>query len=281
VPVEEAVVAGQPVHLLREDRNPSGSCKDRGAAVAVSALVRLGARRLVTDSSGNGALALASYARVAGLELRALVPEDLSEAKRQAILAAGAELKTRRKPRTELAGEARREAVDSDSVYAGLGEDPYALEGQKTAAFHVQERLSGRSPDIVAVPFGEGALLRGLARGFGELVRQGMASRVPRLVGVRCERGIAELEPGDPKLSAIAEAEARRSGGGIVSVSPLELDLAWRRQWWEGRMLELAAVAPVAWLESTLRRGGRPEGSVVLVVTGSGTRAGQPVAVTP
>jgi len=61
--------------LKREDLNPTGSHKARGLAFQVAAL-RLAApepRAAVISSSGNGAIAAAGYARLAGLRLAACV----------------------------------------------------------------------------------------------------------------------------------------------------------------------------------------------------------------
>jgi hypothetical protein len=71
---------------------------------------------------------------------------------------------------------------------------------------------------------------------------------------------------------------ARSSGGGLATLTPVDLEVALRRQWWEGRMMELAAAAPLAWFFREVRSGNRGLDDAVLVCTGSGTRGGRPVA---
>lgn len=279
VPLERVEVAGQSVGLLREDLNPTGSCKDRGAALLVAALFAMGARRLVVDSPGNGALAVATFAAALDLPVRAVTPEVISEAKSEAILATGAELQQVPGSAHDRQRAALDEAQRSGATYAGLAEDPFFLLGQKTAAYHLYERLGGHLPDLVVVPFGQGTLLRGFHDGCHDLVLHGLVDRIPRLVGIRCTPyRTAELEPGDPALVRAAEAAARASGGGVETVTPVDLEVALRRQWWEGRMVEAAAAAPPAWFTREIRRGDRDPTGAVLVLTGSGTRGGRPVA---
>jgi threonine synthase len=271
-----------PVSLLREDRNPTGSVRDRGAATLVASLARLGAERLLTDSPGNGALAVARYARDAGLGLRALLPHGIDAARRDALLASGAELRLLEASPAERRARARAEGAAGRGLYVGLAEHPFSLEGEKTLAFHLFERLGESAPDLVVLPFGEGGLLRSLARGFRDLEQHGLTDRRPALVGVTCpEAGLSELEAPDPALRALGESEARASGGGLARVAPAELDSAWRRQWWEGRFLELAAAAPLAWIARQERRGRGGSLRVAAIATGAGVRGGRPVTAEP
>ena len=77
-----AVLGLERLAVQREDLNPSGSHKDRGAAFQLSR-ARAGSQRgdwLVISSSGNAALASAAYAAAAGLRLATcLSPETPPE----------------------------------------------------------------------------------------------------------------------------------------------------------------------------------------------------------
>ena len=63
-----------------EARNPTGSFKARGMAMAVSGAVALGVERLVAPSAGNAAGALAAYGAAAGVEVLVAMPEDTPRA---------------------------------------------------------------------------------------------------------------------------------------------------------------------------------------------------------
>src|ERR671932_435714 len=66
---------GCEVWLKFEGANPTGSFKDRGMTVAVSAAVREGAQAVVCASTGNTAASAAAYAARAGLPGAVIVPE--------------------------------------------------------------------------------------------------------------------------------------------------------------------------------------------------------------
>jgi threonine synthase len=59
-----------------EARNPTGSFKARGMALAVSVARALGARALLAPSAGNAAGALAAYGAAARLPVVVAMPED-------------------------------------------------------------------------------------------------------------------------------------------------------------------------------------------------------------
>src|SRR5260370_6596738 len=62
-----------------EGQNPTGSFKARGMAAAVSRVVELGARGLVTPTAGNAGAAMAAYAARAGLPAGIFAPKDAPE----------------------------------------------------------------------------------------------------------------------------------------------------------------------------------------------------------
>ena len=68
-------LTGCEVWLKLEGSNPTGSFKDRGMTVAVSAAVREGAETVVCASTGNTAASAAAYAARAGLRGAVIVPE--------------------------------------------------------------------------------------------------------------------------------------------------------------------------------------------------------------
>ena len=70
-PLVEAPVlselTGCEVHLKLEGANPTGSFKDRGMTVAVSAAIAEGAEAVICASTGNTAASAAAYAARGGL----------------------------------------------------------------------------------------------------------------------------------------------------------------------------------------------------------------------
>src|SRR2546427_2044588 len=84
--------------LRREDLNPTGSHKDRGAARQVTRCAGERRRVAVISSSGNAALSAATYGRTVGLTVVALVSPLTARAKVDEVAAAGARVLATTKP---------------------------------------------------------------------------------------------------------------------------------------------------------------------------------------
>ncbi len=300
VPVEPLALPGLPdgVLALREDLEPTGSWKDRGSTVLVTAMKIAGVAEAVEDSSGNAALSLARYARAAGIRLRTFVPAGATRLKKELIAAAGAEVVEVPGPRRAATGAAR-EAAARGASWASHAAQPLHALGAATAALDLAAVLPREAPGTVIVPAGQGGLLAGLRAGFEALVRDGHLARLPRLVGVQsaacaplaaawsgeapgaapCRPGLAEgVLVEEPARAPEALAAARASGGTIAAVDDLALERALRLLWREGRRVEPTAALPVAWLLAGGARelaAGGADGPLVVVLTGHGVRAGR------
>jgi threonine synthase len=84
--------------VKREDRNPTGSHKDRGAVVQIAACLDRGDRVAVISSSGNAALAAATYGRRGGVTVVALLSTRTEPTTVSALRAAGARVVVTPKP---------------------------------------------------------------------------------------------------------------------------------------------------------------------------------------
>jgi len=129
-----------------EGGNPTGSFKDRGAAVLVAALRALGAEAVADDSSGNAGAALAAYAARAGMRAVLYVPSHASGPKLAQIEAYGARLVRVPGPR-ERATHAVEEACRGNLglVYASHNASPFFPAGLATVAYEVFEDLGGEA----------------------------------------------------------------------------------------------------------------------------------------
>ncbi|MGR4881901.1 pyridoxal-phosphate dependent enzyme [Streptomyces sp. LARHCF249] len=173
------------VHAKLDYLMPTLSFKDRGAVMLAEVARRLAPRRVVADSSGNAGAAVAAYCARAGLSCEVFVPEGTSERKADRIRAHGADVRAVPGGR-EAAAEAARAAADEPQVfYASHVFNPYFLHGTKTYVYEIWEAMSGRLPDALVVPVGNGTLLLGAALAVEELARRGV--RPPALIAVQAE----------------------------------------------------------------------------------------------
>jgi len=182
-PLVEVELYGGKVACKLEYLAPTGSFKDRGTSVLVSALVEMGIKRVVEDSSGNAGASLAAYCARAGIEAQIYVPAHASPRKLAQIQAYGAKVITIAGPR-ERAAQAAQKAAQRD-YYASHYWNPLPLEGIKTEAYEICQTLAWRAPERVIVPLGQGTHLLSLYRGFTDLLQAKLIKRVPRLYGVQ------------------------------------------------------------------------------------------------
>jgi threonine synthase len=212
-PIVTAQLDGRPVHFKLECLNPTGSFKDRGMAVLLTALKALGVREAIEDSSGNAGASFAGYAARAGVAARLFVPTSTSGPKRAQIAAYGAEVVPVDGPRTKAA-EAALAAAEQGAVYASHIYNPLGLAGLATAAYEIWEQL-GHAPESLILPVGHGTLLIGLHRGFTALKAAGLVERLPQLVGVQaraCAPIWAVQTHGREGLAWVTEGETVAEG---------------------------------------------------------------------
>lgn len=226
-PLVQAEVRGRPVYFKCEHLNPSGSFKDRGAAVLVSALVAVGVRAVVEDSSGNAGASLAAYCARAGIRARIFTPSYASGPKVAQMEAYGAEVVRVEGTRSTVSEAVLRE-VHGEVVYASHAYLPHGIAGMATVAFELVEQLD-RAPGAIVLPVGQGSLLLGLERGFEALRAAGRVDRVPMLVGVQalaCAPLYAVHVAGADGLRWVREGETMAEG--IRTLRPLRGDLVLR-----------------------------------------------------
>ena len=268
--------AGCDVWLKFEGANPTGSFKDRGMTVAVSAALREGARAVVCASTGNTAASAAAYAARAGLRGAVIVPEGkIATGKLAQALMHGARVVALR-GNFDQALRIVRELADRHPVALVNSINELRIEGQKTAAFEVCDAL-GEAPDILCIPVGNAGNVTSWWRGFSEY------GAAPRLHGYQAEgaaplvRGAPVEQPetvasairiGNPARWEDAMAAVTTSRGEIRAVSDEEILAAYALLGEsEGLFCEPASAASVAGL---LKYGA--EGRVVCVLTGHGLK---------
>jgi threonine synthase len=177
------------LHLKLECENPTGSHKDRMAAIGIARAIERGAKRVVAASSGNAGIAIANYASAAGISCEIAITKDCSDYFRQRIIATGATL-------VECADSLSRwhhleDAIRDKATYAltnytlpAVGSPSIAIEGYKPIAWEIFEHLGRQAPNFIFVPVARGDLLVGIARGFQTLRNRNLIAELPRLIAV-------------------------------------------------------------------------------------------------
>ncbi|CAN5548195.1 threonine synthase [soil metagenome] len=195
---------GCDVWLKVEGANPTGSFKDRGMTVAVSAAVGEGAEVVVCASTGNTAASAAADAARAGLRGAVIVPEGkIATGKLAQALVHGARVIALR-GNFDQALALVRQLADRHPIALVNSVNDYRIEGQKTAAFEVCDEL-GEAPDVLCIPVGNAGNVTSWWRGFSEYGVN------PRLHGYQAA-GAAPLVHGAPVEQPETVASAIRIG---------------------------------------------------------------------
>ena len=193
-PLVEISLEGRPLHLKLESLNPTGSYKDRLAAVMVGALVGMGVSQAVEDSSGNAGAAFAAYCARAGIKAKVFVPESAAGPKCDQIARFGAEVIAVPGPR-QAAADAVLAKVAKGAMYASHAYLPHGLAGVATIAYELVDQLGG-APEMVIAPVGHGGLLLGIMLGFQALLTAGEIDSLPEFIGAAGSGECSDLDGG-------------------------------------------------------------------------------------
>jgi threonine dehydratase len=210
------------VRLKREDVQPTGAFKMRGAhnKVGLTAESRPEAA-LVTASSGNHGIAVATAAVRHDMRLTVLVGRSISPAKLERLRA----LETRRitielfgNDTDEAEAEARRRDDAGHAIYVPPYNDPEVVAGQATVGVEILEDWP--DVDTIVVPIGGGGLIGGIGL-WVKAVKPGL-----RLLGVQPSASppmYAHFETGSTDAMPIAPTLADGVAGNIERTS-----ITWR-----------------------------------------------------
>jgi threonine synthase len=177
-----------------ECNNPTGSYKDRFAAVAVSHMVAHGKTRCMAASSGNTGAALSAYCAAAGIRLEIAVVENAPADKLVQMKAYDASVFRLKDlgsdPITDyrLLALLKQRANGPTSAWqiSAFRDCPQGMSGLKTIAYELAEQ-SPNEIDRVFVAAGSGGLTVGVARGFEDLSSAGRLTRRPSVECVQPE----------------------------------------------------------------------------------------------
>ncbi|OHU90569.1 MULTISPECIES: threonine synthase [Pseudoalteromonas] len=273
---------------------PTGSFKDRGAAMVVNYLNTQGIRSVSEDSSGNGGSAYAGYAAKGNFDCNIFVPAGTSLAKTVQTRFYGARCFEIEGSREDVAQAAMNSIETHDSYYVGHNWHPLFIEGVKSIAYEIWEQCGYRAPDNFIAPAGNGSLLAGAYTGFQELLKGGAIEKMPRLFGIQTE-GIQpfvqqfndeNIEIGSTdtlaegikiqRSSRIDEIVdfVRQSNGGFISVNESQIEEALRSMGQQGFFIEPTSATAFAGIKILLDSGDIEDGQITVgVITGNGLKA--------
>jgi threonine synthase len=285
------------VWVKNDAANPTHSFKDRVVSVAAARARELGYEVLACASTGNLANSVAAHGAALGMESYVFIPSDLEEQKVLATGVYGTKLVSVKGNYDDVNRLCTELSAEREWAFVNVNLRPYYAEGSKTLAYEIAEQLGFELPDRCVAPIASGSLFTKIGKGFREWRELGLVNgELPRMNGSQAQgcapvasafaaghdvcrpvkpHTIAKsLAIGNPADGPYALDLARRSGGGIDSVSDDEIraGIALLAQT-TGIFTETAGGVTTAVLAKLAARGDiDPEERVVLVITGEGLK---------
>ncbi len=282
-----------------ESRNPTWSFKDRLACIAVSVARKLGARVIVSSSTGNAGASVAAYAAKAGLRCvifttKGAVGPLVTQMRAYGATVVAVENKADRWVLMQHA--VRKFGAFPTSPFFGpvVGSNPYGIEGYKTLAYELVEQMGWEVPDCCVLPVCYGDALIGMWRGFADMEALGWIRRKPRMMaaemygslGTALREGVDALPDMPLTHETVAKSTSatrstyqallviRASRGAAVTVGN-DAIMKWQRELAqrEGIYVEPASAAALAAV-SAFRTDGRIDSGekVAVLLTASGLK---------
>jgi threonine synthase len=279
---------GFELFIKYEGLNPTGSFKDRGMTAAVSEALGRNATTVICASTGNTAASAAAYAARAGMKSIVLIPQGkVAAGKLAGAIAYGAQV-------IQIDGSFDDaltmvvEITNKHPICLVNSINPYRIEGQKTAAFEICDRLDS-APDWLCLPVGNAGNITSYWAGFKQYDEM-KATGLPQVLGVQAA-GAAPLVLGHPiehpetvataiRIGKPARGEqalqaAEQSNGRIIAATDEEiLHMQKTLATLEGIWVEPASAAGLAGLAIEIMNGTLdPIGKrVVAICTGHGLK---------
>lgn len=175
------------VWLKREDKNPTGSWKDRGTAWKLTSLYSQGINEAVISSSGNAAISLLTYCNELQMEFKVhvVVSTKVNENKKKLLEELAGDKhkiyfdqKARRKS-SQISAEKQipllRASTDSD-----------ILKGYWSLGFEIYKELSKDKDNVIFCPVSSGTGLVGMVQGLFTRIED--EYKMPRIIVCQTEQ---------------------------------------------------------------------------------------------
>ncbi len=291
----DATIGLPDLWLKNDTLNPSGSFKDRASMMVLARCREENLPVVAGASTGNAGTSMACLAASAGIRAIIFVPHTAPRAKIAQLVVYGARVIPVKGSYTQAFELCETVCEKMGWFNRNTGTNPFTREGKKTVSYEIWEQLGHTLPDAVAVSAGDGNIISGVYKGFLDLHRVGLISKIPKIIGVQSEKSnaIARAFHGNGeivrvKADSIADSicadypadgraalnAAAASKGTFVTVPDekiLEsLSLLARTQ---GVFAEPSGAAALAGVKKLVRDGWlKKDAKVAVIVTGSGLK---------
>ena len=288
---------GTEVYVKDDGPLPGQTFKARGAAVSLSRAVELGVRAFVMPTAGNAGGAWAAYATAAGIPITVCMSRTAPEFNQREVVENGGTLELVDGTIADAGKRAKEIAAETGAFPASTFNEPYRVEGKKTAWLETFEQLDMCFPRTIVTSVGGGVAAVAAWKAAEEVAALGWASgELPRIVGVQPDdcapiakafsAGAEEVDPWPGEPTTIASGlrvpspsegylvldRVRRSGGTMETVSEEDMRSWVARLRSEENIWVCPEGAATLAAADDLAARSQLEGPVVLYNTGAGAK---------
>lgn len=287
--ISEKLGNGLKVYFKFEGLNPTCSFKDRGMTMAISKAVEEGSKAVICASTGNTSASAAAYSARAGISCAVLLPHgSIALGKLAQSMIYGAKVLAV-EGSFDQALALTRDLAEKYPITMVNSNNPYRIEGQKTAAFEIVDTI-GDAPEYHAIPVGNAGNITAYWKGYKEYQKLGKSTRLPRMCGFQAAGSApivtgkvienphtiaTAIKIGNPYSWKSAEAARDESHGLIEAVTDEEILQAYEMlASMEGIFCEPASAASLAGVIKKNKEGYFADGQrrIVCTLTGHGLK---------
>jgi threonine synthase len=234
------------VQIFDDTKNPTLSYKDRASLLTVLKAQELGIDDIAAASTGNAASSLAGICAAQRLTSRVFVPKNIPHSKLLQIQTYGSKVYLVDGDYDEafdlcLDVASKRKWYNRNTAY-----NPITIEGKKTAAYDLFIASSGKLPEHIFVPVGDGVIISGIYKGLRDLKQLGWIDEFPKLIALQAEGSDAlvryidsgeftyktastiadSISAGAPRNLYMAAAAVKNTNGIAIRISDEEISKA-------------------------------------------------------
>ena len=175
------------IYAKLEYMNPTGSFKDRGSAMMISALSEFGINEIVEDSSGNAGASISAYSAYSKIKSHIFVPENAPKNKVSQIQLYGSIVHKIPGPRDNSTIAAIKYSEENSIAYSSHNLSPFFIEGTKSFGHEIIKHFNDKQPDHILFPVGNGSLLIGSYKAYEEIKKINPNIKIPKHHGIQTE----------------------------------------------------------------------------------------------
>jgi len=143
------------IFIKHENHNPTGSFKIRGGVNLMHHLKQFDLSGVITFSTGNHGLSVATAAKWVGLEAVVVVPEQNNPSKNRKIHETGAKLIEAGKTFEDASTTVKQVSQEHELYYVHPADEPHLINGVGTEFLEILEEVP--DIDVMIVPLGAGS----------------------------------------------------------------------------------------------------------------------------